>query len=223
VPVDVTGLTAMLIGKATLTTTALGVGSHNLTAEYSGDADHDPSISDTLVQVVSRLATTLTLTSSVNPSQLGEQVTFTATLSTTGTPTGELTVLVNGSPVKTGTGTSLSFETSDLAVGSYTVTATYAGDDNTESSSATPLTQEVVGAPTSTSLNLKPNTALPGQTVRLTTRVMARAPAAMVATPVPSPITSTGTRLCVVVPSPSCPEALLPQHLSPLDSVSAQV
>jgi len=176
-PVDVSGLSALLFGKATLTTSALAVGSHSLTAEYSGDAGHDPSTSDTLVQVVNRFASSLALTSSVNPSLLGEPVTFEAALSTTGTPIGALTILVNGAAVQSGSGASLSFQTSALAVGSHTVTATYAGDDNTEPASASPLTQEVAIAPTATRLRVRPETAIPGRTVRLITTVLPRAPA----------------------------------------------
>ena len=41
--------------------------------------------------------------------------------------------------------------------------------------------------------------------------------------PLPRPLTSTGTELFVLVSSPSCPEELLPQHLTAPDSVRAQV
>jgi hypothetical protein len=48
-------------------------------------------------------------------------------------------------------------------------------------------------------------------------------PAAMAATPLESPITSTGILLFVVVPSPNCPLLFNPQHfICPLDK-SAQV
>ena len=48
--------------------------------------------------------------------------------------------------------------------------------------------------------------------------------AALIAfTPLGRPFTSTGTRLSVVVPSPSSPSRLRPQHLTPPESVSAQV
>ena len=41
-----------------------------------------------------------------------------------------------------------------------------------------------------------------------------RLPAAIALTPLCSPETSTGVELSVVVPSPSCPAALSPQHLT---------
>ena len=48
-------------------------------------------------------------------------------------------------------------------------------------------------------------------------------PAAIAVTPLVRPVTSTGVRRCVVVPSPSCPLVLRPQHLTPPAVVSAQV
>src|SRR5450830_575015 len=48
-------------------------------------------------------------------------------------------------------------------------------------------------------------------------------PAATAVTPLDRPLTATGARRCVVVPSPSCPKLLLPQHHTPPPLVSAQV
>jgi hypothetical protein len=48
-------------------------------------------------------------------------------------------------------------------------------------------------------------------------------PAEIEATPEVRPATFTGVRLLVVVPSPSCPAELLPQHLTPPEVVSAHV
>src|SRR5262245_51662555 len=42
-------------------------------------------------------------------------------------------------------------------------------------------------------------------------------------TPLVRPLTSTGVSRSVVVPSPSCPRLLLPQHLTPPALVSAQL
>ena len=44
----------------------------------------------------------------------------------------------------------------------------------------------------------------------------------MADTPIPKPVTSIGEVLCVVVPSPSCPELLRPQHLTPPPDSRAQ-
>src|SRR5204862_465808 len=47
-------------------------------------------------------------------------------------------------------------------------------------------------------------------------------PAAIAATPLPRPGTSTGVWRCVNEPSPSCPVSFRPQHLTPPTVVSAQ-
>jgi len=61
---------------ATLGTSALAVGSHTITATYSGDGNFAGS-SAALTQTVKALTST-TLTSSLNPSPYGQAVTFTA-------------------------------------------------------------------------------------------------------------------------------------------------
>ena len=48
-------------------------------------------------------------------------------------------------------------------------------------------------------------------------------PALMAVTPLPSPVTSTGTELSVVLPLPSCPNWLKPQHLTAPPLVRAQL
>src|SRR5205085_2271358 len=48
-------------------------------------------------------------------------------------------------------------------------------------------------------------------------------PATIAATPLANPGTSIGERRRVVVPSPSCPYVLSPQHLAPPPGVTAQV
>jgi len=66
-------------GTATCAYSALPVGSDIVTATYSGDNNFTPS-SGTVSQTVNQASTTLTLTSSVNPSGLDSPVTFTATI-----------------------------------------------------------------------------------------------------------------------------------------------
>jgi unsaturated chondroitin disaccharide hydrolase len=81
--------------KATFSTTTLSVGSHSITAVYSGNASYGPSTSAMLKHTVNKATATAKLTSSVNPSTVGESVTFKATITTvapgTGTPTGTVT------------------------------------------------------------------------------------------------------------------------------------
>jgi len=92
------------------------------------------------------LTTTTVLTSSPNPSGFGASVTFTATVTgqSGGTPTGTVT-FSNGSgsltaPVSGGTA---SITTSELPVGTSSITAVYSGDSNFAGSTSNTLVQVV--------------------------------------------------------------------------------
>ena len=76
----------------------MAVGTHSITAVYSGDDSYTGSTnSPALTQTVTAAATTTTLFSSANPAVFGQSVTFTATVTaiapTPGTPTGIVTFL----------------------------------------------------------------------------------------------------------------------------------
>ncbi|WP_456715276.1 putative Ig domain-containing protein [Bradyrhizobium sp. USDA 4353] len=98
---------------------------------------------------VGRLSTTVALTSSQNPSQFGQPVTFTATVTPQvgggGTPTGTVTFNDNGSPIGTGalTGGVATLAISTLAVGSHTITASYGGSALFTASTSPGLAQTV--------------------------------------------------------------------------------
>jgi hypothetical protein len=83
------------VDEATFTTSALAVGSHSITAVYSGDSDFVTSTSSSVREKINKASTTTTLSSSVNPSSFGQPVTFTATIGVVapgaGTPTGTVT------------------------------------------------------------------------------------------------------------------------------------
>src|SRR5437588_329975 len=57
----------------------------------------------------------------------------------------------------------------------------------------------------------------------LVTAQVCKPPTAMAETPLASPETSTGVERLVVVPSPTCPQAFQPQHLTPPVLVIAQL
>src|SRR6185295_20098213 len=65
-------------GIASLSTSALSVASHSLTAVYAGDINNAGSTSGALVQSVNGAATTLSLTVTPNPASLGQNVTLVA-------------------------------------------------------------------------------------------------------------------------------------------------
>jgi hypothetical protein len=140
-------------GQATVTTSSLTAGSgflgnHLITATYSGDANFSAG-SARLHQKVHANATTTTLTSTPNPSNLGQAVTFTATVAPVPAgstkPSGmvtfqEGTTVLAQVPLNT-QGT-CSFTTSSLAGASHTVTATYHSDTVFASSNGS-TTQQV--------------------------------------------------------------------------------
>src|SRR5206468_2326324 len=63
-------------GQAAFSTTTLAAGTHAITAVYAGDTNFNGSASGTLSQVVGQADTTTALSSSANPSAVGQAVTF---------------------------------------------------------------------------------------------------------------------------------------------------
>jgi uncharacterized protein (TIGR03437 family) len=131
------GTGALSGGTATLALSTLAVGTHLLTACYSGDANYGPSCSAPPLPQKVLVKTTTTLTSlSPNPSTFGQSVTLTATVSPTGA-TGTVT-FYDGATVPQatlGTGTlslvgTPTLTLSTLAVGTHLLTACYGGDAN---------------------------------------------------------------------------------------------
>jgi uncharacterized repeat protein (TIGR01451 family) len=155
---------------ATCTSSSLGVGSHAISASYSGDSN-TPGSTGTLAggQTVNPAATTTSLSSSASPSIYGQPVSFTATV----TPTdggGTVAFYADGStaPISGCATQSLTqasastytatCTTSSLAAGSHAISAAYSGDSAYPASSGTlaggqtvspaPLAAQVVGAQT---------------------------------------------------------------------------
>jgi hypothetical protein len=129
-------------GTVVISTTALPVGTDPITATYGGDTNNNPATGNT-IQIVTKAALTVTLTSSANPSTVSQSVTFTATLPANAT--GTVTFLDGSTILGIGTissGTAMLI-TSTLTAGSHTVTATYGGDADNSSATSEPLTQIV--------------------------------------------------------------------------------
>jgi hypothetical protein len=167
--------------SAALSTSALGVGTHSITAAYSGDLNFKPSTSSRLQQVVDPMLTetSTSLVSPVNPSEEGKPVTFTASVSPqsgSGTPTGKV-VFYNGgavlATVKLVNG-ACKTTTTKLPAGTDSITAVYTGDSNYSGSTSTPLEQVVVAA-TTTTLTSTPNPSALGQAVTFTATVTSSA------------------------------------------------
>ena len=149
------GTVSLSGGTAAFTTASLAVGSHSITAAYSGDTNFAASTSSIVTVVVSAPAKIHTSTSlSASNAQLtsGESVTFTATIapqSGSGSPTGTVTFSDGANSLGTVSlnGGSAAFTTASLAVGSHSITAAYSGDANFNVSSSAATTVTVVAAP----------------------------------------------------------------------------
>jgi len=171
--------TASLSGNAaSLTTSFSTAGTYSISAKYNGDGNNGGSTSSTLSEVIN-VATTTTLVSSLNPSVVGQPVTFTATVSSSAgaPPNGEIITFKNGSSIL-GTAQlsagAAALTTSSLAAGIYTITATYAGDSNFAASTSPGLRQVVnstTKSATATTLVSSLNPGIYGQSVTWTATV----------------------------------------------------
>lgn len=133
-------------GSASLTISTLPVGTNSITAVYGGDSNFAASKSKAVGQVVNKATTTTTLASSTNPSNFGQSVTFTATVTPqfSGRVTGTVTFYDGTMALKTValSGGVAKFTTSTLTSGTHSIKATYNGSTSFTGSSAS-LTQTV--------------------------------------------------------------------------------
>ena len=138
-----TGATAS--SEAMFTTSSLTAKTHTIRATYAGDDTFEPS-TGSVTQVVDKDPTTTALSSSGNPSQSGQAVTFTATVTSAGpTPTGKVKFMDGSKALgsRTLSGGVATLTTSKLAIGTHPITAQYLGDaDSAESTS--PVLDQVV-------------------------------------------------------------------------------
>jgi hypothetical protein len=171
-------------GVATYTTNALVEGVNVITATYTPATTNliQGSVGTLNQDVVT--SATITVTSSPNPSIYGGPVTFTVTVPDSGSlaatgkvsivivpvgqtsPTYPLSLALSGNPAS-GTAT-----ISTLPVGSYNATATYAGDSNFTSATATLSAPQVVNqVQTTTALAATPAQGIAGKPVAITATV----------------------------------------------------
>lgn len=168
-------------GSATFTTSSLAVATHPITAVYGGDVNNLGSTSNTVDQVVNPAPTTTTLVSSLNPSTFGQTVTFTATV-TGSSPTGSVQFKDGtsnlGAPVSL-IGSTATFTTSALAIGTHPITAVYGGDATNAGSTSSILNQVINSSgatPTTTTLVSSVNPSTVGQSVTFTATVSGNSP-----------------------------------------------
>ncbi|MCU1239050.1 MAG: Ig-like domain (Group 3) [Candidatus Solibacter sp.] len=167
------GTTSAVLTVPSGSIAALTIGQHVIAAQYAGDAFYSPSNSpiaapNALVQTVNKAATTTTLQSSSNASNVGQQITLTAAVTVnspgSGAPSGSVQFINTAAPTQpTVIGTSpliatpgpnnsnLYTATLNLATlpqGNPVLIAVYSGDNSYLTSTSSPLTQAVQKTPT---------------------------------------------------------------------------
>jgi Big-like domain-containing protein len=173
--------------SAQFTTASLTAGSHSIRATYNTTTGSSVS-SASLTQVVTGIATTATLSSSLNPAPYGQTVTLTASVSGStgsGTPTGTIRFMDGTSVVATqqlapsgALTTSAAFASSTLSAGGHNLSAVYDGSGAFAPSSAS-LTENIIGiSSTTTTLSGSPNPSDLGKPVTFLVTVTSTLPGA---------------------------------------------
>lgn len=119
-------------GAASYSTSALTVGTHSITASYSGDSIFAATTTAAQSVVVSLGTATVSLTAPAT-ALLGASVTLATTVTGTGsTPTGTVTFKDGTATLSTATlaGGAASYSTTTLAAGAHSITVSYSGDSN---------------------------------------------------------------------------------------------
>lgn len=174
-------------GQATFTTSALTPGSHTITASFGGDGTFSGSTGTTTV-TVNPANTATALTSSANPAVVGQQITFSATVTVqspgSGFAFGSVTFTDQTTNVALGTSTInaitgvATLNVSNLALGNHTIVAAYVPDSQgTFKASTSPTITQVINQSSSTTAvasSVTPSAF--GQSVTFTATVTATAP-----------------------------------------------
>lgn len=144
---------------ATCVVTYNSIGTHSIGASFGGDANFITSTSSAISQVVDT-ATTTVLTSSANPSPVGQSVTYTGTVAPvapgTGTPPGYVEFLDGGTPINgcggsagvwLSGGTAATCTVTYASAGTHSITAIYLGNAATYYAfSGSSALSEVIGS-----------------------------------------------------------------------------
>jgi hypothetical protein len=162
------GTSTVTNGIASLSLANLAVGSHSFTAKIVDATNaYLTSTSTAVAFTVSKSESKLTLTGPPSSIKFGNSASFTANVAATapgaGSPTGTVQFYDGSTLLGSATVNSsgdASYSTSALAVGTHTITATYAGDTNFNTSTSTAFSQTVVsGVPTSLTISAGNNQA----------------------------------------------------------------
>lgn len=165
-------------GTASMTTSSLAPGSHNLSATFiPATSEYFGSSSPTVVEVVNAISTETALVVRPNPTYVGGKTTLIASITAAGgTPTGSVTfydgtVALLSEPLTGGLATAV---VGPLARGRHAITAAYAPDVAAFLSSTSRPVELLVDVPavaTTTTLEVTPERSSRGQAVTLTATV----------------------------------------------------
>jgi hypothetical protein len=143
------------------------VGTYVVVATYTGDPNNANSSAKVSVAVQAALGlspTTITVATSVNPAEVGEYLTYTATVAGNGasTPTGTVNFFfgsgVSPVPETLGSNGTATASTAFPNAGDYQITATYSGDANNAGSTSVAFGQTVSAAAAGQGLSFVPVT-----------------------------------------------------------------
>jgi hypothetical protein len=161
-------------------TAGLALGTHSMTAVYSGNANNTASTSPVVVQQVNAVLAASSTSLLVSPSALayGQTTALTATVSGKG-PTGTVQFKDGtanlGSPLALVNGMATS-STASLGVGNHTLTAAYAGDTQNAASQSAGVAVSVSPAAASVGLSSSLASVPAGQTVTFTVVITGASP-----------------------------------------------
>jgi hypothetical protein len=154
-------------GVATTTIPFNTVGTYAVVATYTGDPNNANSSATVRVAVQAALGlspTTTTVATSVNPAQVGEYLTYTATVAGNGAsaPTGTVNFFFGSGtipfPETLGSNGTATASTAFPNPGDYEITASYSGDANNAGSTSVPFGQSVSTAGAGQGLSFVPVT-----------------------------------------------------------------
>ena len=165
-------------GQYNFLTAALAVGDHAIGVQYAGDTNFQPFNSATILQQVTKIPTSLAMTSNAPSAVASQIVTFTAVLSPNPVPgvsfaSGQVgfydgATLMGVTNLQSNVAT---INVANLTVGLHQVSAVYIGDDRWSGASSGFYAQTVTLAATSTTIVSSANPAVYGQPITYTMNV----------------------------------------------------
>lgn len=161
---DVLGTQYLVNGSTTFTlsSAALGLGTHEIVAYYVGDSNFAPSVSlVTTETIVNPTNTTSAITTSVTPSNYAQSVTFTCTISSSVTVNSGTVQFYDGntaigSPIAVVNDIAV-LNYSSLLPGTHSIKAVYSGSNSINTSTSNTISQVVNKVTPTNSLSITPN------------------------------------------------------------------